>query len=254
MSHILGAEHQNAFPINRIGKILALIPAKEGSRRLPGKNILPLAGVPLLQRAVLSARTADVFDRISVSTESERVAAIARAAGVDVPFMRPVELAHDPAGAVDVSLHTLDEWESRGEKFDTRVILLPTSPFRLASDIVAALEAYERLEVDFLMSVVKEVHSPLASLVRDAEKALPLHPEWLNRTGARMTTEVPDLVRANGAVVIANVARFRRERNYYAYPLGTIEMPVERSLDIDTPLEFALAEFLAERHPDWMDD
>lgn len=254
MTHISAFKCEDSNPKQGLGRILALIPAKEGSRRLPAKNILPLAGVSLLERAVLSARKAGVFDRISVSTESEKVAAIARGAGVDVPFMRPAELAQDPAGVVDVSLHALDEWESCGEKFDTLVILLPTSPFRVASDIIAALRAYRRLEVDFLMSVVKEVHSPLASLVRDAEKALPLHPEWLNRTGSRMTTEVPDLVRANGAVVVANVARFRRERNYYAYPLGTIEMPVERSLDIDTPMEFALAEFLAERHPDWIDD
>lgn len=237
-----------------LGKIFALIPAKEGSKRLPAKNILPLAGKSLLERAILSARKAAVFDRISVSTESEKVAAIARAAGVDVPFMRPTELARDPAGVVEVSLHALDEWESRGEKFDTLVILLPTSPFRLASDITAALAAYDRLEVDFLMSVVKEVHSPLSSLVRESEKALPLHPEWLNATGARATGGAPDLVRANGAVVVVDVARFRRERNYYAYPLGTHEMPVERSLDIDTPIEFAFAEFLAARHPEWLDD
>lgn len=235
------------------GKILALIPAKEGSRRLPAKNILPLAGKPLLERTILSARKAAVFDRICVSTESQKVAAIARAAEVEMPFMRPAELACDPAGVVEVSLHALDEWERRGEKFDTLVILLPTSPFRLASDITQALETYRRLEVDFLMSVVKEVHSPLASLVRDGTRALPLHPEWLNATGARATAAAPDLVRANGAVVIVDVASFRRERNYYAYPLGTYEMPVERSLDIDTPIEFAFAEFLAERHPEWLD-
>lgn len=237
-----------------LGRTLTLIPAKEGSRRLPSKNILPLAGKTLLERTILSARKAAVSDRICVSTESEKVAAIARAAGVEIPFMRPAELARDPAGVVEVALHALDKWESFGEKFDTLVILLPTSPFRLASDITAALEAYRQLEVDFLMSVVKEVHSPLASLVRDAGKALPLHPEWLNATGARATAAAPDLVRANGAVVIVNVDRFRRERNYYAYPLGTYEMPTERSLDIDTPIEFAFAEFLAARHPEWLDD
>ncbi len=235
------------------GKVLCLIPAKEGSQRLPAKNILPLAGKTLLERTITSARKAEIFDRICVSTESHKVAAIARAAGVELPFLRPKELACDPAGVVEVSLHALDEWESRGEQFDTLVILLPTSPFRLVSDIIGALESYRRQKVDFLMSVAKEVHSPLASLVRTAEKALPLHPEWLNATGARATATTPDLVRANGAVVIVDVACFRRERNYYAYPLGTYEMPVERSLDIDTPIEFAFAEFLAERYPEWLD-
>ncbi len=237
-----------------IGKVLALIPAKEGSQRLPSKNILPLAGKTLLERAVYSARKADLFDRISVSTESARVASIASAVGIELPFMRPPELARDPAGVVEVALHALDKWESLGEKFDTLAILLPTSPFRLASDIVAAMKLYRQLEVDFLMSVVEEVHSPLSSLILEGERLQPLHPDWLNRTGARATAETPDIVRCNGAVTIVDVIRFREERNYYAFPMAAYKMPAERSLDIDTELEFTFAEFLAERHPEWLDD
>lgn len=238
---------------NRPGRTLALIPAKEGSRRLPAKNILPLAGVTLLERTIRSAQRCGLFQRISVSTESEKVASIARLAGVEMPFKRPHELARDPAGVVEVALHALDEWMRRGEHFDTMVILLPTSPFRQAADITAAMETYQKLGVDFLMSVVREVHSPLSSLVREKECLLPLHPDWLNRTGARATAATPDLVRCNGAVTIVDVARFTKERNYYAYPLGAYEMPVERSIDIDTELEFTFAEFLAERHPEWLD-
>jgi CMP-N-acetylneuraminic acid synthetase len=234
----------------RPGRILGLIPAKAGSTRLPGKNILPLAGKSLLERTIVSARKSGLCDRICVSTESEDVAAIARAAGVELPFMRPEHLARDPAGVVDVALHALDEWKSRGERFDTLVILLPTSPFRRGEDIAGALATYLRLRVDFLMSVVREVHSPLYSLVLERERLLPLHPEWLNLVGV----ERPALVRCNGAVTIVAVERFRQERNYYGYPLGAYEMPLERSLDIDTPEEFAYAEFLAQRHPEWLDD
>ena len=203
---------------SRAGRTLALIPAKEGSRRLPAKNILPLAGMTLLERTIHVARKAGSFQRICVSTESEKVAAIAQKAGVEMPFMRPVELARDPAGVVEVSLHALDEWAKRGEFFDTLVILLPTSPFRHATDITGAMETYLRLGVAFLMSVVREVHSPVARLVLEDECLRPLHPEWLNRTGARATTALPDLVRSNGAVTIVKVARFREERNYYSYP------------------------------------
>jgi CMP-N-acetylneuraminic acid synthetase len=237
----------------RPGATLALIPAKEGSRRLPGKNILPLAGLTLLERTIRVARKCGLFQRISVSTESERVADIARKADIEIPFMRPVELARDPSGVVEVAMHALDEWEQRGEIFDTLVILLPTSPFRLAEDIQNSMKTYLRMNVDILMSVVREVHSPLSSLVRENEFLKPLHPDWLNRTGSRATAKTPDLVRSNGAVTIIDTARFRRERNYYAYPLGSYEMPIERSLDIDTEIEFAFAEFLAERHPDWLD-
>jgi CMP-N,N'-diacetyllegionaminic acid synthase len=234
----------------RPGRVLGLIPAKAGSTRLPQKNILPLAGKSLLERTIISARKSGLCDRLCVSTESEAVAAIARTAGVELPFMRPEHLARDPAGVVDVALHALDEWESRGERFDTLMILLPTSPFRRAEDISGALETYLRLRVDFLMSVSHEVHSPLYSLVLESERLLPLHPEWLNRVGV----ERPALVRCNGAITLVDVERFRRERNYYGYPLGAYEMPQARSLDIDTPEEFAYAEFLAQRHPEWLDD
>jgi CMP-N-acetylneuraminic acid synthetase len=234
----------------RPGRILCLIPAKAGSNRLPQKNILPLAGTSLLERTIVSARKSGLCDRLCVSTENETVAAIARTAGVELPFMRPEHLARDPAGVVDVALHALDEWESRGERFDTLMILLPTSPFRRAEDITGALETYIRLGVDFLMSVSREVHSPLYSLVLENERLLPLHPEWLNLVGVPR----PEMVRCNGAVTLVDVARFRRERNYYGYPLGAYEMPLERSLDIDTPHEFAYAEFLAQRHPEWLDD
>lgn len=237
----------------RPGRTMALIPAKEGSRRLPLKNILPLAGITLLERTIIAAQKCGLFHRISVSTESEKVASIARQAGVELPFMRPPELARDPAGVVEVALHALDEWERLGESFDTLVILLPTSPFRQAVDIVGSMETYLRLGVDFLMSVVREVHSPLSSLIRVNECLQPLHPNWLNRTGARSTSEMPDLVRSNGAVTIVNVTRFRKEQNYYSYPLGAFEMPIERSLDIDTQYEFAFAEFLAQRNPEWLD-
>ncbi|TSA50013.1 MAG: acylneuraminate cytidylyltransferase family protein [Nitrosomonadales bacterium] len=234
--------------------VLGLIPAKAGSVRLPGKNTRYLAGKTLLERTVLSARKSGICDRLFVSTESEEIAGMARGLGVDVPFLRPEQLARDPAGVVEVALHVLDEWERRGEHYDAVVILLPTSPFRRADDIIGAMDAYRRLGVNFLMSVSREVHSPLSSLVMDSERLLPLHPEWLNRTGARSSGDLPVLVRCNGAVTVVDVASFRKERNYYAYPLGAYEMPVERSLDVDTEMEFEFAEFLASKHPEWLDD
>lgn len=239
---------------SRPGRVLGLIPAKAGSARLPGKNIMPLAGKSLLVRTIQVARKSGLCERLFVSTENMEVARIARDEGIELPFMRPEHLAHDPAGVVEVALHTLEMWKARGEVFDTLVILLPTSPFRMASDLISAMQAYLDLGVDFLMSVSREIHSPLSSLVMEGGRLLPLHPEWLNRTGARATQALPDLVRCNGAITIVDVASFRRERNYYAYPLGAYQMPVERSLDIDTALEFEFAEFLAKRHPEWLDD
>lgn len=237
-----------------IGRLLALIPAKEGSERLKRKNIRLLAGKTLLERAIVSARKTNLFSRIIVSTESDRVAAIAREINLDIPFMRPPELSRDPAGVVEVALHALEELERLGQRFDTLVILLPTSPFRKSEDILGAIRAYKDLGVNFLMSVVKESKTPLSSLVREGDFLSPLHPDWLNKTGSRITESTPELFRSNGAITVVDVNRFREEKNYYSYPLGAYEMPLERSLDIDSEYDFSFAEFLAARHPEWLDE
>jgi CMP-N,N'-diacetyllegionaminic acid synthase len=167
--------------------------------------------------------------------------------------MRPDHLARDPFGVVEVALHSLDSFEKNGQYFDTLIILLPTSPFCHVSDIENAINTYIQQDVEFLMSVTREVHSPLSSLILKEGKLSPLHPEWLNLTGSRADNETPTIVRANGAITIVNVSAFRRERNYYSYPLAAYEMPAERSVDIDTEMDFQFAEFLASRNPNLVD-
>jgi CMP-N-acetylneuraminic acid synthetase len=232
--------------MSRPGRVLCLIPAKGASVRLPRKNIRKLAGKTLLAWSVDCAKAAGIFDRISVSTEDQEIAAEARRLGLDVPFMRPESLARDPAGVVEVSLHALDEWEARGESYDTLVILQPTSPFRRPADVTGSMNRYLERGVDFLMSVGREEHSPLSSLILKDGLLQPLHPEWLNRTGSKVSADLPVLVRANGAVTIVDVGRFRGERNYYAYPLAAYEMSWEYSVDVDTEKDFAVAEWVAE--------
>ena len=236
----------------QLGRILALIPAKEGSKRLPRKNILNFAGMTLLERTINTAKKCDVFDYICVSTESEAVAKIAKKSGITLPFMRPKKLAHDPASVIDVAMHALRNLEEIGEFFETMIILLPTSPFRLCSDIDNAINEYLEQKVDFLMSVVQETHSPLSSLLYKEGGLTPLHPEWIYKTGAYSTKSTPQLVRSNGAITIVNVSRFREVGSYYGYPLGSYEMPLNRSLDIDTEIDFLFGEFLAELHPEWL--
>lgn len=234
----------NSVHKSKVGRVLALIPAKAASVRLPRKNVSKLLGKSLLQWAIDAARKSDVVDQITVSTEDREIAEEARANGVDVPFMRPAHLARDPYGVVDVALHALEEWERLGEHFQTLMILLPTSPLRSALDIRGALNQYLESKVDFLHSVSKEDHSPLSSLILKNGLLTPLHPEWINRTGAKATSETPQLVRANGAITIVDVVRFREEKNYYAYPLGAYEMPWERSVDVDTQRDLMWAEFV----------
>lgn len=236
-----------------LGRTLALIPAKAGSTRLPRKNIRPLHGISLLGRAINRIQTIKFIERICVSTEDDEVADEARKFGIEIPFMRPAHLARDPAGVVEVALHALDWFEEKGTTYDTLLICLPTSPFCQVADIEGAIRTYIEQGVDFLMSVSKEAHSPLSSLILRGGRLTPLHPEWLNQTGARAGATLPNIVRCNGAVTIVNVAAFRRERNYYGYPLAAYEMPPERSVDIDTEMDFRFAEFLADRNPALVD-
>ena len=226
-------------------RVLGLIPAKSGSRRVARKNLRPLGGKSLLEWAIRGALAATCLDRLVVSTEDRETAEMARAAGADVPFMRPAHLAQDPHGVVDVCLHALDALETAGDRFDHLVILLPSSPFRRARHVVEALEQYRRQGTGFLMSVSRLDTALLsAHVVRDGRME-PLLPEWIGRLGARAhKSKLPELVKSNGAVTIVDVARFRAEKNYYVYPLAAYEMPWPEGLDVDTEDDMLLAEAL----------
>ena len=229
------------------GRVLGLIPAKGGSVRLARKNLRALGGKPLLQWAIESAREAGCLDRIVVSTEDNEIAKVARTGGAEVPFMRPEHLACDPHGVVDVCLHALDTLEAKGERFSEIVILLPTSPFRRAQHIREALERFRAAKAAVLMSVTRLDNALLAAHVARDGFMEPLHPEWIGRLGARAKKdELPTLVKANGAVIIADVKRLRAERSYYVYPLAYYEMPWPAGLDIDTEEDLKHAEFLFE--------
>lgn len=120
-------------------RVLALVPARGGSRGLPRKNMRPLAGRPLVAWPVVAAIGASVVDRVIVSTDDAEIAAAAKAAGADVPFMRPAELATDTASSMMVVRHALDMLVSAGDRYDYVVMLEPTSPLTESDDVDQAL-------------------------------------------------------------------------------------------------------------------
>ncbi len=227
-------------------KVLTVIPAKIGSTRLPEKNIRKLAGKPLINYTIETAIESDVCGEIMVSTDSEKVAEIARRAGANVPFMRPCHLGRDPYGVVDVCLHVLEEYEKRNNFFDTLVILLPTSPFRSAKDIKNSLRMFTETGAEFLMSVSEFEHNPFAALVEDQFNPNIMRPSFPAFVGKKRH-ELPDTYRANGAICIVSVSAFKKARTYYGEPLFAYKMPWHRSVDIDTENDFLFAEFLIER-------
>ncbi len=220
-------------------RVLGLIPAKGGSTRLAKKNIRQLAGRSLLDWTAEAARASGVIDRLVVSTEDEEVAQAARDLGLDVPFMRPQELARDPAGVVHVALHALETLEAAGESYDTLITLLPTCPLRSADDIRAAYDLFTERDRPFLLSVSEFEHTPFAALgPTDDGRLEPYMPEYFGRK----SQEMPKAYRPNGAVHVLDVKAFRAAKTDLAQPLVGYVMPRARSFDIDTEDDLRAAE------------
>lgn len=223
--------------------MLAIIPARGGSKGLPGKNIRPLAGVPLIGHTIRAALAAKHVTRVVVSTDDVHIAEIARAEGAEVPFLRPQELATDTALAIDAFLYTVDRiHREQGETHNSFVALSPTSPLRQPADIDAALALYEERHADSVISVA-EAPVPIQWYLRiDANGVLS---EYLS--GAKAIGNRQDHGNAfvpNGSIYVLTTELVRARRVYYTERTFPFIMPRERSVDIDGLLDFEWAEFL----------
>ncbi len=222
-------------------RILGVIPAKAASTRLSRKNVRLLGGKPLLGWAAEAARATGRFDRLVVSTEDEEVAAVARRHELEVPFVRPAELAVDPVEADGVALHAIEALAAQGERFDVVAIMLPTCPLRTADDIDAALDLFLARDEPNLMSLSAFTHTPYAALrVGDNGQATPVFPDLFGRS----RREHPSAYRPNGAIHVLDVDWFQQTRSYREGPMIGYVMPLDRSVDIDTEGDLRLAELM----------
>lgn len=226
-------------------RILCLIPAKGGSTRLRRKNLEKINGKSLVQWAIDVAVKSRLMDRIVVSTEDEEIAAHAMTEGADVPFIRPDELASDPAGVVEVALHAIDLLRKKGDIYEILFILLPTCPFRIVEDLRGAFRLFEEKKSSFLMSVTAYDHSPFAALKKQADHTIA--PYFLEYSGKK-SQELPIAYRPNGAIHIVEIDAFEKAKSYYAQPLHFYEMPPIRSIDIDNVFDLTVARAIAARH------
>ncbi|MEW6573296.1 MAG: acylneuraminate cytidylyltransferase family protein [Bacillota bacterium] len=221
--------------------VLGVIPARTGSKGIPGKNVAPLAGKPLLVYTIEAARKSEVFDFFLVSTDGEETARIAREAGAEVPFFRPPELATDTAAGIDVLRHAMKWFQERDKKHDCVMYLQPTSPLRTAEDIRAALDMLIDRKADAVVSVCETEHHPWWSntLPEDGCMADFLRPDI---PAARQ--ELPKYYRLNGAVYLARWDFIISRTTWFGPATYAYIMPRERSVDIDGPVDFILAEAL----------
>jgi CMP-N,N'-diacetyllegionaminic acid synthase len=219
-------------------KVLAVIPARGGSKGLPGKNIKTLGGKPLIAWSIEAARHSAYIDRCIVSTEDDEIARIAREWNGDVPFVRPGHLATDEAFIEDVLIDVLDRLD---ESYDYLVLLQPTSPLRSASDIDGCVAACNDAGTPVCVTVAPPPKSPY--LMYRLEAGSRLVPIMEGRS-ARRRQELPAIFALNGAVYVASVEWFRRHRNFMSEETVGYAMPAERSVDIDSELDLRFADLL----------
>lgn len=227
-------------------KSICLIPAKGASTRLPHKNVLPLDGHPMIAYAIRKAIKSNIFDTVCVSTEDEEIANISRQYGAEVPFIRPDDLSRDPATIVDVMLHALEFYDECGQNYHDMTVILPTAPFVTVSDILEAHKIFDNSRADALMSVTKTEFPPYnVWLIANSKKNLtPCFPESPYKH--TKSTECPDTYRSNGAILIVELSKFRKNKGYQNSTIVPYIMPNEKSLDIDTHHEYLFAKFLME--------
>ncbi|MFA0056795.1 acylneuraminate cytidylyltransferase family protein [Vibrio echinoideorum] len=219
-------------------KILAFIPARGGSKRLPRKNILPLAGKPLIGWAIEAAKGSKYINQIFISTDDQEIAEVARSFGIDVPELRPSHLASDTASTADVLTYTLEKF---GNNVDIVVLLQPTSPLRTAVHIDQALELFVKKQASSVVSVTPCEHPPTWSntLPDDGSLGEFVRPEALKRS-----QDLEEFYRFNGAIYIFDVCKLLKCRDIcYTNESFAYVMENKDSFDIDQQLDFDLAEF-----------
>ncbi len=222
-------------------KVLAVVPARGGSKGLPRKNVLDLAGRPLIAWTLDAARESRLIDRCVVSTDDEQIATVARAYGGDVPFMRPAELSTDTAETYDALKHALEQLPG----YDILVTLQPTSPLRIAEDIDQALRAMQRHNAPACISVVEPAKSPYWSYrINDDNRLEPLmHPEY----STMRRQDLPAAYVLNGAVYATRIGWMLEHQNAFSELTVPYVMPAERSIDIDNAFDMEVAALILKR-------
>ena len=224
------------LPKNRC---IAIIPARGGSKGLPGKNVLPLEGKPLIAHTIEAARATHSIQRIVVSTESPEIAQIARQYGAEVPFLRPPELAFDETPTLPVIQHALAQLKAtEGCEPEIIVLLQPTSPLRRTDDIEGAVILLEETQADSVVSLCAAEHHPAWMKRVERGRVLPFlenAPEYTRRQ------DLPPVYRLNGAIYVTRRRVLLDENRILGQDTRALIMDAESSVDIDTLLDLKVA-------------
>lgn len=218
-------------------RVLAIVPARGGSKGIPGKNLRTIGGVSLLHRAIGVALESTYVDRVVVTSDDESILRHAEEISEAGTLLRPAELAADDSAMWPVVVHALDHCEPA----ELVVLLQPTSPLRLSADVDEAIELLHDRGVASVVSVSPVTKSPywMYSVTGDGRMKPILPP-----TGATSRQQLPEVHVVNGAVYVVDAEHLRRTHRFVDDETLAMVMPTERSVDVDTPLDLAIAETL----------
>jgi CMP-N-acetylneuraminic acid synthetase len=229
-------------------RTLAIVPARGGSKGIPRKNITLLLGKPLLAYTAETALAAKSLTRVVLSTEDEEIACIGRQWGLEVPFMRPSELARDETPTLPVLQDVVRKLESVGDCFDAVFTLQPTTPLRRADDIDGAIELLERTGADSVISFVDVGEKHPARMKFIAPDGRAMDPPFGEQFEGQRRQDLPKLYLREGSIYVTRRSVLMEENSVKGRDCRAWLIPEERACNIDTPFDMFLAEQMLKYH------
>jgi CMP-N-acetylneuraminic acid synthetase len=227
--------------------MLCAIPARGGSKRLPGKNLRALAGKPLIAYTIEVARQSGLFESVYVCTEDNKIADVARACGASVPILMREELCGDLVASHIPCQHLAAHLAAQGRTIDTLVCLQPTSPLRSVEDLKTAVKKFQGNDFDFLVSVTPvDPHDFHWAVVPNGGEY------WRMYFGNDYMKErplLPPVFRPNGSIKIARLPALARAGHFFGERMGVVETPPERSVHVAVEFDLKLCELILAERP-----
>jgi CMP-N,N'-diacetyllegionaminic acid synthase len=228
--------------------VLGIVLARGGSKGIPRKNIAILAGKPLLAYTAIAAERSKLLGRVVLSTDDEEIAEVGRHWGLEVPFMRPPELARDDTPSIAVLEHVVRTLESHGHGFDAIFTLQPTNPLRRPEDIDGAIALFERTGADSVISFVAVgEHHPARMKYIDHEGRV-LDPPFAEQTEGQRRQDLPQLFLREGSVYLTRRDVLVNDHSVKGRDCRAWIVPTDRACNIDEPFDLVLAELLLRHH------
>lgn len=222
-------------------KLLALIPARAGSQRLPGKNLKILGDLPLIAHTIKVAQKSACFQKIVVSTDDAETARIAKKYGAEIPCLRPADLATHTAGVVDAVLHMIEQLQKQNESYDAVMLLQPTSPFRKPETIRKACNLFLQSREAAIISVSPTKTHPYWCKTLDEQGNL--HPFVSGQENPVRYQDLPPAYELNGLIYLSSVKELIERKSFYgANTKALIIQDAQEIIDIDTHEDWVLAE------------